>query len=163
MTLIASIIKNLEKKMLPSTLDLVPSPSTWKPRPSTLDKKIETWNPRPSTLDKKIDSFLNAHLWVEASTSAWPRVRKMRLDKNKTCIIRVTIWATSNTEQQLCWRYQVKAAFDVAAFAGESDKVACLCTILLTIRTLIGCVCLHRLDSENVNVLLEVSVSIEHS
>lgn len=55
----------------------------------------------------------------------------------------------------------MKAAFDVAAFAGESDKVACLCTILLTIRTLIGCVCLHRLDSENVNVLLEVSVSID--
>ena len=48
MTLIASIItfsKNniLEKKMLPSTLDLVPSPSTWNPRPSTLDKKIDSF------------------------------------------------------------------------------------------------------------------------
>ena len=28
--------------MLPSTLDLVPSPSTWNPRPSTLDKKIDS-------------------------------------------------------------------------------------------------------------------------
>jgi len=36
-----------------------------------------------------------------------------------------------------------------------------ICTILLTIRTLIGCVYLHRLDSENLNVLLEVSVSID--
>ena len=47
MTLIASIItfskkKKLEKKMLPSTLDMVPSPSTWNPRPSTLDKKIDS-------------------------------------------------------------------------------------------------------------------------
>ena len=47
MTLIASIItfskkKNLEKKMLPSTLDMAPSPSTWHPRPSTLDKKIDS-------------------------------------------------------------------------------------------------------------------------
>ena len=55
----------------------------------------------------------------------------------------------------------MKATFDVAAFAGESDKVACLCTILLIIRTLIGCVDLHRLDSENVNVSVEVSVSID--
>lgn len=55
----------------------------------------------------------------------------------------------------------MKATFDVAAFAGESDKVACLCSILLTIRTLIGCVDLHRLDSENVNVSVEVSVSID--
>lgn len=55
----------------------------------------------------------------------------------------------------------MKATFDVAAFAGESDKVACLCSILLIIRTLIGCVYLHRLDSENANVLLEVSVSID--
>ena len=44
MTLIASIItfskkKKLEKKMLPSTLDLVPSPSTLNPRPSTLDPR----------------------------------------------------------------------------------------------------------------------------
>ena len=28
--------------MLPSTLDMVPSPSTWNPRPSTLDKKIDS-------------------------------------------------------------------------------------------------------------------------
>ena len=28
--------------MLPSTLDLLPSPSTWNPRPSTLDKKIDS-------------------------------------------------------------------------------------------------------------------------
>ena len=28
--------------MLPSTLDTVPSPSTWNPRPSTLDKKIDS-------------------------------------------------------------------------------------------------------------------------
>ena len=47
MTLIASIItfykkKILEKKMLQSTLDMVPSPSTWNPRPSTLDKKIDS-------------------------------------------------------------------------------------------------------------------------
>lgn len=84
----------------------------------------------------------------------------MRLEKNKTCIIRVTIGATNNAEQQLCSRYQVKALFDVAAFAGESDKVACLCTIVLIIRTLIGCVYLHGLDSETVDVLLEVSVSI---
>ena len=35
-----------KKKRLPSTLDMEPSPSTW--------------NPRPSTLDKKIDSFLAA-------------------------------------------------------------------------------------------------------
>ena len=47
MTLIASIItfsekKKIEKKMLPSTLDMVPSPSTWNPRPSTLDKKIDS-------------------------------------------------------------------------------------------------------------------------
>ena len=55
----------------------------------------------------------------------------------------------------------MKATFDVAAFAGESDKVACLCSILLTIRTLIGCVDLLRLDSENVNVSVEVSVSID--
>ena len=34
--------KILEKKMLPSTLDMVPSPSTWSPRPSTLDKKIDS-------------------------------------------------------------------------------------------------------------------------
>ena len=34
--------KKLEKKMLPSTLDMVPSPSTWNPRPSTLDKKIDS-------------------------------------------------------------------------------------------------------------------------
>ena len=33
--------KILEKKMLPSTLDVVPSPSTWNPRPPTLDKKID--------------------------------------------------------------------------------------------------------------------------
>ena len=49
MTLIASIItfskKKIGKKMLPSTLDMIPSPSTWNPRPSTLDK------------DKKIDSY----------------------------------------------------------------------------------------------------------
>ena len=30
--------------MLPSTLDMVPSPSTWNPRPSTLDKKIDSLN-----------------------------------------------------------------------------------------------------------------------
>ena len=47
MTLIASIItfakkKKIGKKMLPSTLDMVPSPSTWNPRPSTLDKKIDS-------------------------------------------------------------------------------------------------------------------------
>ena len=34
--------KKLGKKMLPSTLDMVPSPSTWNPRPSTLDKKIDS-------------------------------------------------------------------------------------------------------------------------
>ena len=28
--------------MLPSTHDVAPSPSTWKPRPSTLDKKIDS-------------------------------------------------------------------------------------------------------------------------
>ena len=28
--------------MLPSTLDMVPSPSTWNPRRSTLDKKIDS-------------------------------------------------------------------------------------------------------------------------
>ena len=28
--------------MLPSTLDMVPLPSTWNPRPSTLDKKIDS-------------------------------------------------------------------------------------------------------------------------
>ena len=28
--------------MLPSTLDMVPPPSTWNPRPSTLDKKIDS-------------------------------------------------------------------------------------------------------------------------
>ena len=28
--------------MLPSTLDMVPSPSPWNPRPSTLDKKIDS-------------------------------------------------------------------------------------------------------------------------
>ena len=28
--------------MLPSTLDMVPSPSTWNPRPSNLDKKIDS-------------------------------------------------------------------------------------------------------------------------
>ena len=48
MTLIASIItfskkrKKNGKKMLPSTLDMVSSPSTWNPRPSTLDKKIDS-------------------------------------------------------------------------------------------------------------------------
>ena len=46
MTLIASIItfskKKIGKKMLPSTFDMVPSPSTWNPRPSTLDKKIDS-------------------------------------------------------------------------------------------------------------------------
>ena len=34
--------KILEKKRLPSTLDMEPSPSTWNPRPSTLDKKIDS-------------------------------------------------------------------------------------------------------------------------
>ena len=47
MKLIASIItysekKKWKKKMLPSTLDIVPSPSTWNTRPSTLDKKIDS-------------------------------------------------------------------------------------------------------------------------
>ena len=28
--------------MLPSTLDMAPSPSKWNPRPSTLDKKIDS-------------------------------------------------------------------------------------------------------------------------
>ena len=71
--------------MLPSTLDMVPSPSTWNPRPLTLDKKIDnlfkknwkknvTLDPRhgtlalhvePSTLDRKIDSL---HAFGDAST-----------------------------------------------------------------------------------------------
>ena len=34
--------KKFGKKMLPSTLDMAPSPSTWNPRPSTLDKKIDS-------------------------------------------------------------------------------------------------------------------------
>ena len=34
--------------MLPSTLDMVPSPSTWNPRPSTLDKKIDSFLARTS-------------------------------------------------------------------------------------------------------------------
>ena len=47
MTLIASIItfppqKKIGKKNVTPTLDMVPSPSTWNPRPSTLDKKIES-------------------------------------------------------------------------------------------------------------------------
>ena len=32
-----------KKKRLPSTLDMEPSPSTWNPRPSTLDKKIDSF------------------------------------------------------------------------------------------------------------------------
>ena len=28
--------------MLPSTLDMVPAPSTWNPRPSTVHKKIDS-------------------------------------------------------------------------------------------------------------------------
>ena len=45
MTLIASIITFSKKKhwgkknMLPSTLDMAPSPSKWNPRPSTLDPR----------------------------------------------------------------------------------------------------------------------------
>ena len=44
MTLIASIItfskkKKIRKKMLPSTLDMAPSPSTWNSRPSALDPR----------------------------------------------------------------------------------------------------------------------------
>ena len=34
-----------KKKRLPSTLDMEPSPSTWNPRPSTLDKKIDSADP----------------------------------------------------------------------------------------------------------------------
>ena len=52
MTLIESIItfskkkkKFRKKKLLPSTLDMVPSPSTWNPRRSTLDKKIDSIKP----------------------------------------------------------------------------------------------------------------------
>ena len=45
------------KKMLPSTLDLVPSPSTWNPRPSTLDKKIDSLEPQSKTIG--VDSLRN--------------------------------------------------------------------------------------------------------
>ena len=39
--------------MLPSTLDMVPSPSTWNPRPSTLDKKIDS--PKNSISERSDD------------------------------------------------------------------------------------------------------------
>ena len=53
MTLIASIITFSEKKELEKknvTLDMVPSPSTWNPRPSTLDKKIDSLSSTESKL-----------------------------------------------------------------------------------------------------------------
>ena len=43
--------------MLPSTLDMASSPSTWNPRPSTLDKKIDPFHPPPA-----LDPPLKTHL-----------------------------------------------------------------------------------------------------
>ena len=42
-----------KKKRLPSTLDMEPSPSTWNPRPSTLDKKIDSSKSQSVTLSVK--------------------------------------------------------------------------------------------------------------
>ena len=61
--------------MLPSTLDIVPSPSTWNPRPSTLDKKIDSFRGGYQNRvkgDKRNVSQLNRH------KNTWPgNVREM--------------------------------------------------------------------------------------
>ena len=73
--------------MLPSTLDMAPSPSTWNPRPSTLDKKIDSilayireyprTPPRPGPLINVIKGFcrltkiFQAFLILEGILELW--------------------------------------------------------------------------------------------
>ena len=79
MTLIASIItfskkkKIGKKKMLPSTLDMVPSPSTWNPRPSTLDKKIDSLGVECEVCLSRAGLLRRQNLFLVIVESAIPR------------------------------------------------------------------------------------------
>ena len=61
-----------KKKRLPSTLDMEPSPSTW--------------NPRPSTLDKKIDSLLSYHCKADMNPSEAKHSKQQKKNKEMKSI-----------------------------------------------------------------------------
>ena len=61
--------------MLPSTLDMVPSPSTWNPRPSTLDKKID------SSLIDEAEGEIWSNLII-ACQEMWQAMKERRLEIN---------------------------------------------------------------------------------
>ena len=124
-----------KKKRLPSTLDKEPPPSTWNPRPSTLDKKIDTlwrWSTvtgliivrnycvivagKPVTWSEKLSFLLElcsrsemlswTSVWIEFRSSSFARID---VDESFKCRTEYRILKYEHVKKYALMEWRIKA------------------------------------------------------